>query len=85
MAATSHDYWLVFLTPSVWKRLFVCSTGLVSAVTASPAEQAFMRTIALAAAALAAHDLEWQLAKNVLVRDRRRSRLGTIVQKEESH
>jgi nitrite reductase/ring-hydroxylating ferredoxin subunit/DMSO/TMAO reductase YedYZ heme-binding membrane subunit len=21
MAATSHDYWLVFLTPSVWKRL----------------------------------------------------------------
>jgi hypothetical protein len=32
--------------------------GLVSAVTASPAEQAFTRTIVLAAAALAAHDLE---------------------------
>ncbi len=44
-----------------------------------------MRTIVLPAAALAAHDLEWQLAKNVLVRDHRRSRLGTIVEKEESH
>jgi hypothetical protein len=34
------------------------SFALVSAVTASPAEQAFTRTIVLAAAALAAHDLE---------------------------
>src|SRR5262249_62241517 len=29
--------------------------------------------------------LEQQLAKNVPVRDRRRSRLGTIMEKEESH
>src|SRR5262249_59377278 len=27
MAATSHDYWLVFLTPSVWKGLHVDLDG----------------------------------------------------------
>jgi nitrite reductase/ring-hydroxylating ferredoxin subunit len=27
MAATSHDYWLVFLTPSVWKRLHMALYG----------------------------------------------------------
>ena len=52
-------------------------------VAASPAQWAFMRTIVLAAAALTPHDK--QLGKSVPVRDHRRSRLGMIVQKEESH